>query len=459
MLKEARQAVIENLVETQEWEALALVLKKLQGVEIAEVLKNLEKEARLQVFQELDLRTQGYVLEHFSLELIYEIYEAFEKKRFAQILAHTSSDVRADFYRNLPKEEQLELLPYFSKKIRQDIIHLSTYEPETAGGIMITDFATIEEDMKVSEALKKIREDNPSNKMIYYIYVVDEDMKMLGFVTIKDLIIADPKDKISDLVKRDFVFATVDEDRESVARKIEKYNLLAIPVLNHRGQIAGIITHDDALDVIRAEHTEDLEKFMGIVPVDKEFDYLNTPSWKHFLKRVVWVTSLAAVGIVSGIIIHRFEKALEKLIILAIYMPMVADTGGNTGSQAATVVVRALALGQITVKEWFKVIFKEAKIALLLALVLGFLSFLKVVFLSWETEIPEEFSLFSVALAIAIALSLQVITATIIGAALPLIVKKLGGDPAVAASPAITTVVDITGMLIYFGTAVFLLGI
>ncbi|MCS6984030.1 MAG: magnesium transporter [Leptospiraceae bacterium] len=457
MLSEARLAAIQNLVETEEWEALATLLRKLQSVEIAEILQSLQPEHRLQVFGELDVKTQGAVAEHFSTEMLYEIYQAMDKKRFAQILSHASSDVRADFYRSLSREEQLELLPFFSRKIRDDIVHLSTYEPESAGGIMITDFATIEEDMRVSDALKKIKEDNPSNKMIYYVYVVDEDMKMIGFVTIKDLILADPKDKIADLVKREFVYANVDEDRESVARKIEKYNLLAIPVLNHRGQIAGIITHDDAMDVIRAEHTEDLEKFMGIVPADKEFDYLNTPSWRHFLKRVVWVTSLAAIGIISGLIIHRFERALEKLIILAIYMPMVADTGGNTGSQAATVVVRALALGQISVKQWMKVIYKEAKIAFLLALVLGVLSFAKVVFLSWEAEVPQEYSLYNIATAIALALSLQVISATIIGASLPLIVKKLGGDPAVAASPAITTIVDITGMLIYFGTAVLLL--
>jgi magnesium transporter len=245
----------------------------------------------------------------------------------------------------------------------------------------------------------------------------------------------------------------VDDDREEVARKVEKYDLVALPVLNSQKQLLGIVTHDDAIDVIRAEHTEDMERFMGIVQSNQEFDYLNTSAWQHFRKRVVWIVSLAAVGIISGLIIHSYENALEKLLILALYMPMVADTGGNSGSQAATVVVRALALGQIHTGQWLRILWKETRVSLLLALCLGLLAYAKVLFLSWETEIPVMYSLSRIAFVIALALSLQVVTATIIGAALPMLVKRFGGDPAVAASPAITTTVDITGLLIYFGTA------
>jgi magnesium transporter len=289
--------------------------------------------------------------------------------------------------------------------------------------------------------------------LVYYAYVVNDEQTLLGFVTLKDLIMADPAQMIADVVHREFVFVYVDEDREEVAKKIEKYDLIAIPVVNRQMQLMGVVTHDEAIDIIRAEQTEDLEKFMGISQRDTELNYLETSSWKHFQKRVTWVVTLAAVGIISGMIIHNYEKALEKMLILALYMPMVADTGGNVGSQAATVIVRALALGEFSVRAWLKVIWKETKVSSLLALCLGLLAFAKVLFLSWETEIPAEYSLFKVAFVISLALSLQVITATVIGAALPLIVKAFGGDPAVAASPAITTIVDITGLLIYFGTA------
>jgi magnesium transporter len=457
MEKNSRQIVIDNLIESQEYEALMAILKKMPSVEVSEIIKNQEFETLVYLLSFFNTEEQGFIITFFPHELIYKLFQHYDRKIFAKIFSQLSSDVRADFYNELNRTEQLEILPFLSKQIREDVIHLSSYEPESAGGIMITDFATVEASMKVSEAIKKIREDGPSKKMIYYIYVVDDRMKLQGFVTIKDLILADPKAKVQDELHSEFVYATVDEDREHVARKIEKYNLVAIPVLNALGQLSGIISHDDALDVIRAEHTEDLEKFMGIVPDKSDLSYMETSSWQHFRKRVSWITGLAVVGILSGMIIHYFEATIDKLIILALYMPMVADTGGNCGSQSATVVVRALALGQIQVKEWFMIIYKESKISILLAIVLGVVAFLKVLFLSWETSIPTEYSLLLIAFIISFALSLQTITATIIGAGLPLIVKRLGGDPAVAASPAITTVVDITGLLIYFTTAVMFL--
>lgn len=319
-----------------------------------------------------------------------------------------------------------------------------------------TDFATVQSDMTCAEAIEKVRSDAPTKKTVYYVYVVDGNQKLQGFITLKDLIMAEPNTKVEHVLHKDFVFAYVDEDREKVAFIIEKYDLVAIPILNRENQLVGIVTHDEAIEVIRAEHSEDMQKFRGITQANEAFDYIGTSTFKHFKKRVVWIVSLAAVGIISGVIIHSYENALEKLLILALYMPMVADTEGNSGSQAATVVVRALALGQITVSNWFKNLWKEAKISLLLAVCLGLLAYVKVLFLSWETDIPSAYSLPLIAFMISIALALQVITATVIGAGLPLLVKRFGGDPAVAASPAITTVVDITELLIYFGMATLL---
>jgi magnesium transporter len=272
-------------------------------------------------------------------------------------------------------------------------------------------------------------------------------------------VFADPDMLVRDLVNREFVYASIDEDREEVARKIEKYDLVAIPVINEAGQLTGIVSHDDALDIIRSEQTEDMEKFMGIVPAKEELEYMDTSVLGHFRKRAAWIVSLAALGIISGMIVHRFESTLERLLILALYMPMMADTGGNTGSQAATVVVRALALGQIHAADWLLVVWKEVRVSILLAVCLGLLAYGKVLFLSWETEIPSSFTLAQVGFVISLALALQVVTATVIGALMPIVVKRLGGDPAVAASPAITTTVDITGLLIYFGMAVWLLNV
>ena len=450
---EQKNMVIEGLVMAREWEALVTILKKMPVVEVVEVLKALEEPERLEVLGHFDPEEQGYIVSDFDLEMQLDLFSQLGPRRFTSIFAHMASDIRVDLYQELDRDNQLKLLPYLDKKTRENVVRLSSYEPETAGGIMSTDFATIIGDMTAAEAIDKVRSDAPSKKMIYYVYVVDDDMKLQGFTTLKDLIMADPDTSIWDIVYRDYATAEVDDDRETVANKIEKYDLVAIPVINKYGQLAGIVRHDEALEVIQAEQTEDMEKFMGIVPDVDGLNYAETGVMKHFRKRITWVSSLAVIGTISGLIIHSYEEAMSALIILALYVPMVADTGGNVGSQAATVVIRALALGQISIRNWLMILYKEARISIMVAVVLGAIGYAKVLFLSWNADIPEQYNLFYMAFGIALALSLQVVSATLLGASLPLVVKRLGGDPAVAASPAITTLVDITGLLIYFGVA------
>ncbi len=458
--KEQKNLIIDGLIRAQEWEALVAVLKKMPVIEVVEILYELEDDVLVEVLSLFSLEEQGYIVSDFDREQQKKLFNLLDRKSFGKIFTNMASDVRADFYQELDQEEQIQLLPFLDKKTREDVTHLSSYEPETAGGIMSTDFATLFENMTAQQAIEKVRKDAPSKKMIYYLYVVDVQMKLKGFTTLKDLILADPETLVSEFVYNDYIFAYVDEDRESVAAKIEKYDLVAIPVINQLNQLAGIVSHDEAIDVIRAEQTEDMEKFMGIVPVSEavELNYVETSPSQHFRKRVVWAAALAILGLLTGIIIHRFESALESLVILAFYMPMVADTGGNTGSQAATIVIRAMALGQIKLRQWSKILFKEARISVLLGVVIGVITFGNVLVLSsvFNVPLPEHLSLSFVGVGIAIALSLQVISSTLIGASLPLIVKRLGGDPAVAASPAITTLVDATGLLIYFSVATLL---
>jgi magnesium transporter len=324
---------------------------------------------------------------------------------------------------------------------------------------MTTDFATIFVDMNAAEAMAKVRKDAPSKDMIYYIFVVDHSMVLKGLVTLKELVMHDPKEKVIEMINEFFVFAEVNEDRESVAQKIEKYDLFAIPVLNSLNQLVGIVSHEEAIDVLRKEQTEDLERFMGIMPSDDDQNYMQTSSFQHFKKRAIWLVSLAAIGILSGMIIHEYQSILENFIILAMYMPMMAATGGNTGSQAATVVIRSLSLGEIEDKDWMKIIFKEAKISFMLSVCVGTLTYLKIAFLSFHSMLPQGFSLSHLGFVISVAIAIQVVTSAIIGAGLPLVVRRLGGDPAVVASPAISTIVDITGLLIYFTIATLTLGV
>lgn len=447
------QEILQDLSEKGKTAELVEMFEELPTMDVAEFMEEKPIEEVIHFLKKLDIEDQGRIFSDFSQAIQLKLFQTLDRRTFAKVFGHMFSDIRADLYQKLTKQEQIELLPYLDKSVREDVIILSAYPPETAGGIMTTDFATIFADMTAAEALAKIRKDAPSKDMIYYIYVVDDSMVMKGLVTLKDLVMHDPKDKVLEMLNEFFVYAEVNEDRESVAQKIEKYDLVAIPVLNSLNQLVGIVSHEEAIDIIRAEQAEDFEKFGGIMTSPNDDEYLQTSSFHHFKKRVVWVVTLAAIGIISGMIISAYQGILESFIILAMYMPMMAATGGNTGSQAATVIIRSLSLGEIHDEDWLKIIFKEVKISLMLSLTVAVLTYLKIAFLSFHSLLPTGFTMSYVAFTISLAIAIQVITSAVIGAGLPLVVRRMGGDPAVVASPAISTVVDITGLLIYFTVA------
>lgn len=453
------QDLLQDLSEKGKTAELVEMFEELPTMDVAEFMEEKSIPEVIDFFKKLDPKDQGRIFSDFSQELQVELFHALNKRTFANLFGQMFSDIRADLYQKLSKEDQIELLPYLDKKVREDVIILSAYPPDTAGGIMTTDFATIFADMTAEEALGKIRTDAPSKDMIYYIYVVDHSMVMKGLVTLKDLVMSEPVTKVTEILNEFFVYAEVNEDRESVAQKIEKYDLIAVPILNSLNQLVGIVSHEEAIDIIRKEETEDLEKLMGIMPSGNDDEYLVTSSFHHFKKRVVWLVSLAAIGIISGMIINEYQHVLEKFIILAMYMPMMAATGGNTGSQAATVVIRALSLGEISDKDWLQIVFKECKISFMLSACVAILTYFKIAFLSFHSLLPASFTMSYLGMVISIAIAIQVVSSAVIGAGLPLIVRRLGGDPAVVASPAITTIVDITGLLIYFAVASLTLGI
>ena len=444
------------LEQGQESELLAL-LSSAPVVGVADFLAQQTTADLLALLAQLPVEMQGAVFAEFDEQRQQAVYQLASKRDFATIFSHMPSSDRADFYQQMNDREQAKLFPYLTKRVREDVIVLSSYPPKTAGGIMSTDFATVLGEMTVKQAIRKLREDAPSKKMIYYIYVVDENMRMIGFVSLKDLIMNASATQVTSILHHNFVYATVTEGQEAVAKRLEKYDLIAMPILNEEQQLVGIVSYDDAMEVIRLEQTEDMEKFMGIVSQETATDYLSTPSWQHFQKRVTWIVGLFITGFLSSLVIHRNKAILERITVLAVYLPMMADTGGNAGSQAASVVIRALSLGQVSLSNWLGIIFKEAKIGLWMALSLFLLAFLKVRILAGHISM-EHHSIYKLAFTIGLALSLQVITATIIGATLPLVAKYFNGDPAVAASPAITTIVDITGMSIYFAIAMALIG-
>ncbi len=450
---------LKELIEAKEFDVIKEIFYDSHSAEIAEQISVLEPEEAWQIIELFDKHRRAEIFSFLDLQIQVDIAEIIERSKLVDLLTEMSSDDRVDLFKRFPEEKQELILPLLAQAEREDIRRLAEYPEGSAGSVMTSEYVAIPDNITVDEAIRRIRLEASQKETIFYIYVINEKRQLIGFVSLTDLIMAHPNTRIKDIMKRDVIYVTIDEDQEKVARKIQKYDLIAIPVVNGNNVLVGIVTHDDAIDIITQEQTEDLEKFMAIAGAHAAAAYNKTPVITHFKNRAVWVVSLAAIGLVSGMIIHSFENTLMNLMILALYMPMVADTGGNVGSQSATVVVRALALGEVTSRDFFKVIWKEFRISLLLALALGMLSWIKVVFLSSNSEIPVNFSLQQISIVIAIALSLQVVTATLIGAMLPLIATKFKLDPAVVASPALTTIVDITGLLIYFSTAKFLLGL
>lgn len=404
-------------------------------------------------------KRRAEIFSHLGEDLQLLIIENLPRAEIAGLLSDMAPDDRVDLFRMLPPDKRETILPALAQAEREDIRRLASYEEGTAGSIMTSDYATASPDFTASETITHLRKIAPDKETVYYTFVVDNNRNLLGLVTLKDLILAKADEKVEHIMNDEIVSVRVDDDQEDAARLIQKYDLVALPVLDEHGALVGIITHDDIMDVITQEQTEDMEKLMAIGGRHEAAAYIRTPATVHFKNRVGWIVGLALLGMVSGFLVQRFEGLLLQFAILAAFMPMVADTGGNTGSQSATLVIRALALDEVTPGDIFRILWKEAKVSVMIGLLLGALTFARVYFFGGGSVVPEGFSLERLGFAIALAIGLQVVSATLIGAMLPLIAARLKVDPAVVASPALTTVVDITGLLIYFTTVKLLLGI
>lgn len=427
--------------------------------EIADFVSDFSNEDAWRLFTALSWQQAAGIFANIDLERQVELALATSRQDMARMLERLPHDDRTDLVQRLDPGVAEEILSWVARAEREDIRKLASYAEGTAGAIMSSDYAKLNPDASVAEALQQVRIQAPTRETIYYIYVVDETQRLIGIVSLKDLILAKPSEVVRDIMSDEFIDTNVNEDQELVARKIEKYDLLAIPVTSDENKLIGIITHDDALDVIRQEQQEDVEKFMAIGGRHEVGEYMRTSSIRHFRNRVVWVVILGVLSLFSGLIVQNFEGLLLQFAILMAFMPMLTDTGGNTGSQSATLMVRALALGEIKPGDFLKVTFKELKISSMLALVMALVAFGRVMVFGGSSKIPQGISLTWVGITIGVALGLQVITSTLIGAILPIAAVALKRDPAIVACPALTTIVDITGLLLFFGTAKLMLGL
>lgn len=448
-----------ELIDSSNLAKLREVVDTVHPAETADFVAALDDGDIWRLLSALRKQQAAEIFSHFDLERQVELADEANHQAMARMLEDLPADDRVDLVQRLDPRVAEQILPLVAKAEREDIRKLASYAEGTAGALMSSEYATLRPEMTVARALEQVRIQAPKKETIYYIYVVDERHRLIGLVSLKDLILAKPAQQIRDIMHEDVICVQVSNDQEHVAHTIEKYDLLAVPVTNGDGKLVGIVTHDDVLDVIRQEQQEDVEKLMAIGGRHQAGEYLRTPVLTHFKNRVVWVVILGILGLVSGLIVQSFEGLLLQFAILAAFMPMLADTGGNTGSQSATLVVRALAMEEVRPRDILRVILKELRVSVLLAVVLALVAFGRVLALGGGSTRPEGASLTWIATAISIALGFQVISATLIGAILPLGAAKMKLDPAVVASPALTTIVDITGLLLFFGTAKLLLGV
>lgn len=449
---------LHELLEEQEYEKLHEELSSMEMVEVAEFLSEVDENDAFLLLNRFEGELKADIFANFDQKLQKALLEYFSPKEMAVLLTDMSSDDRADLFQNLKVEIQDRVLPYLNKAERDDIIHLSSFPRQTAGAVMSSDFATIRSSMSVQSAINKIRKDSPSKETIYYIYVVDDDQRLTGIISLRKLIMADPKDTIEDIIKKDVVFAYVTEDQEEVIRKIEKYDLIAIPVVNAENQMVGIVTHDDAMDIIQEEQTEDIQKMAGMESLNEPY---STISFIRMIqKRAGWLILLFVGETFTATAMKYYEDKIQRAVLLATFIPLIISSGGNSGSQASTLITRAMSLDEINVADWWRVVSKELSIGLMLGFILGIIGFFRITV--WALIFPDIYGPHwpLVSVTVGCALVGVVMWGTMMGSLLPIVLKRLGFDPAVSSAPFVATLVDVSGLVIYFSVAtLFLKGI
>ena len=370
------------------------------------------------------------------------LINGFSDNELREMLEQSFIDDTVDIIEDMPANVVARILKNSTTGARKAINEILRYPKDSAGSIMTIEYVNLHKDMTVSEAFEKIRKVGVNKETIYTAYVT-ENRKLIGIVTVKDLFVAEEDEKIGDIMETNIISVTTHEDKEVVANMFQKYDFLALPVTDSDERLLGIVTFDDAIDVIQEENTEDVKMMAAIAPSDEA--YFETGVFAHAKSRILWLFILMVGSTITGIITMKYENAFKTLPILVSFMPMIMGTGGNSGSQSSTLIIRGMALEEIKFKDFFRVIFKEFRVAIIVSIVLAIVNGIGVYFM-YEHN-------FLLAVTISVTIIITVIVAKIIGSVLPMLAKKIGIDPALMASPLITTIVDICSMLIYFNIA------
>ena len=436
-----KKELLRELLETKQYKQLHALLMKESEVDIAYLLQQLELEECAIAFRLLSKKQAARVFSNMDIQRQKQLVELFSETELIALVENQYMDDLVDLVEDLPANLVMRILNHASASQRQTINQLLSYPSESAGALMTTEFLSLKKEMTILEALNFIKEKGNHSKTVYTSYVCD-NKKLIGVVSTKDLLLNDEKTKIEEVMKENFTYVYTHTDQEEVAQVFRKYDLMVLPVVDDEKMLVGIVTGDDVMDVMVDETNEDISKMAALEPNDKS--YFQMSVFEHAKHRIVWLLVLMFSATLTGSIITKYENAFAAIPLLVSFIPMLMDTGGNCGSQSSTLIIRGLALDEVHFGDFFRVVFKEFQISIIVGIVLATANGLRI-FIEYHNS--------GLAIVIVLSLIVTVTLSKIIGCTLPLFAKKIGLDPALMALPLITTLVDTCSIIVYFNIA------
>ncbi len=434
---------LQELLSSRQYTQLRQTVSEMNTTDVAAAMSEMEQEESLKMFRILPKDMAADVFADLEMEVQQYIIQSMSDREASNIIENLMADDATDLLEEMPANVVKRILANASPETRADINHLLRYPEDSAGSIMTVEYVDLREDMTVADAIERIRKKGVDSETINICYVVTKQKVLVGTVALRYLLIMKPDDIIGDIMNTNVISIGTMTDQEEAARMFQKYGFTAMPVVDNETRMVGIITIDDVVDIMEEEATEDIEKMAAIVPSDKPYPKVGI--FETYRNRIPWLLFLMISATFTGAIITGFEDALSAYVILTAYIPMLMDTGGNAGSQASVSIIRGLSLKEIEFEDLFKIIWKEIRVAVLCGLTLGVANFVKLLLLD-KLALP-------VAAVICLTLVIVVLIAKLVGCCLPMLASKIGFDPAVMASPFITTIVDALSLLVYFNIA------
>ena len=446
---------VETLLSERRFSMLRSLVLDMEPADIGALMEDMDKEEQRLLFFRLlpkELAAEAFV--EVDGDVQEDLIRAFSGSEISAVMDELYVDDAVDMIEEMPANVVRRILKYTDPAMRKTINDILKYPSDSAGSLMTTEYVDLKEHMTVAQAFDHIRKIGVDKETIYTCYVMGKDRKLLGIVTVKDLLLSDKEAVLTDIMDTNVIFVDTMEDKEIVAQQFAKYDMLALPVVDKEHRLVGIITFDDAMDVMQEENTEDIEKMAAILPTDKP--YMRTGVFETWRKRIPWLLFLMISATFTGMIISGFEQKLAASVVLTAFIPMLMDTGGNSGSQASVTIIRGLSLGEIEWSDTFSVIWKEIRVAVLCGVALAAVNFGKMMLVD-NMLLHNAAVTPLVATVVCVTLVVTVFFAKIVGCTLPILAKQVGLDPAVMASPFITTIVDALSLLVYFNVAGILL--